>query len=274
MCFIRSCKGQSLVEFALLFGFVAFVLLGASGFKDAVAGLYPPGVEELRRIDDFKAYDVQVAVRDIESFQENGHYSVAATANQMHYKRGYIRSGWVDKFSDDASREEMVRLHDELGASQWTYLNNKGSVYFDVPTSKGYYRGDIGLYWTTDTLKSSMLTSFNTAESSNYSKELVLQYFYSSITGRYYVIKSHVWVNQGDVANHIALSGLHQTYKKPAGYFVDGCVDGFASVVEAKAVFEEARKDNGYSVIFSDGPSDGDLFAGDYLLVGDKFEHV
>ena len=168
---------------------------------DALYTLYPPGVKVLREIDHFRNYDVNVAIRDIESFQKNGHYQVAASANQMHYNRGYIRSGWVDKFAEDANREEMVRVRDELGAAQWTYLNNLGSVYSDKPDSNHYYRGDIGIYWTTDTLRASDVTSHGTSEKSNYSNELVLQYFYSTLTNKYYVIKNYVWVNQGDVAN-------------------------------------------------------------------------
>ena len=191
----------------------------------------------------------------------------------MNYKRGVIRSGWVDKFEEDANRTEIKNLRDEIGASQWSYLNGIGNAYKDKPSSSGYYRGDVGLYWTTDTLKISMLTSQSTAESSNYSKELVLQYFYSTITGKYYVIKNYAWVNQGDVGNHIALSGFHQQYNKPAGYFVEGCVDGFDTLADAKELFEKIRKENGYSVVFYPGAFnlENDVYAGDYLISGNQY---
>ena len=269
-------KGQGLVEFALVLAFCAAILYGADtfGLRSAVAGLYPPGAEVLRKIEHFKEYDITVAIRDIESFQKNGHYQVAASANQMHYNRGYIRSGWVDKFEEDANRTEIKRLRDELGASQWTYLNGLGSNYKDMPHVNGYYTGDLGMYWTSDTLRASMLTVNSTVEKSNFSNELVLQYFYSSISGKYYVIKSYVWINQGDVANHVALSGLHLTYNKPAGYFVEGCYEGFDTIGEAKELFERVREANGHSVIFPGTPSETDVCATDYLMVGNEFKHT
>ena len=268
--------GQGLVEFALVLAFCAAVLYGADtfGLRTAIAGLYPPGAKVLREIDHFKDYDVNIAIRDIESFQKNGNYQEAATANHVHYERGYIRSGWVDKHPNDANREKIKQLRDELGASQWTYLNGLGKNYNNKPSTNGYYIGDLGMYWTTDTLRASMLTVNSTAESSNFSNELVLQYFYSTISGKYYVIKSYVWVNQADVANHVALSGLHLTYKKPAGYFVEGCYEGFDTIAEAKELFERTREANGYSVIFRDGPIESDVCATDYLMVGNEFKHT
>ena len=272
---LRNQKGQGLVEFALILAFIAAVFgFAKSGMMDALYTLYPPGVKVLREIDHFRNYDVNVAIRDIESFQKNGHYQVAASANQMHYNRGYIRSGWVDKFAEDANREEMVRVRDELGAAQWTYLNNLGSVYSDKPDSNHYYRGDIGIYWTTDTLRASDVTSHGTSEKSNYSNELVLQYFYSTLTNKYYVIKNYVWVNQGDVANHLALTGLHQTYNKPDGYFVEGCYEGFDNISDAKRLFEKVRAENGYSVIFREGPAEDDVCAKDYPYKDGAFRLV
>lgn len=279
MKFFRKSKGQSIVELAVLLGFVASIsyCVTNSGLLDSVAALYQPAAKILRAVDHYRTYNIPVAIREIEEIQSNGNYNESsAGANHMNYKRGVIRSGWVDKFEDDANRTEIKNLRDELGASQWSYLNGIGSAYQNKPSSKGYYRGDVGLYWTTDTLKDSMLTSQSTSESSNYSKELVLQYFYSTITGKYYVIKNYAWVNQGDLNNHIALSGFHQQYNKPAGYFVEGCVDGYDTFADAKEVFEQVRKNNGYSVVFYPGAFNltNDVYAGDYLISGDKYVYT
>lgn len=279
MKFFRESKGQSIVEFVLLLGFAASISYYAieSGLLDSVASLYSPAAKVLRAVDHYRSYNIPVAIAQIEEIQSNGHYNQGNSgANQMNYKRGVIRSGWVDKFEDDANRSEVKNLRDEIGASQWSYLNGIGNAYKPTPSSNGYYRGDVGLYWTTDTLKMSMLTSQSTAESSNYSKELVLQYFYSTITGKYYVIKNYAWVNQGDVDNHIALSGFHQQYNKPAGYFAEGCVNGFDTLADAKELFEQIRKVNGYSVVFYPGSFnlENDVYAGDYLISGDKFVYT
>lgn len=279
MKLFRKSKGQSLVEVALILGFVAAISYYAVeiGFLDSSASLFSPAAKILRAVDHHRTYNIPIAITEIEEIQSNGHYNQGNSgANQMNYLRGVIRSGWVDKFEEDANRTEIKKLRDELGASQWSYLNGKGTAYKPTPSSSGYYRGDVGMYWTTDTLKTTMLTSQSTAESSNYSKELVLQYFYSTITGKYYVIKNYAWVNQGDLANHIALAGFHQQYNKPAGYFVEGCVDGFDTLADAKEVFEQVRKDNGYSVVFHPGAFnlDNDVFAGDYLISGDKFVYT
>lgn len=279
MKFIRESKGQSIVELVLLLGFAASILfyVTGNGLLDAVASIYPPAAKILRAVDHYRSYNIPVAIAQIEEIQSNGNYNESsAGANHMNYKRGVIRSGWVDKFEEDANRTEIKNLRDEIGASQWSYLNGIGNAYKDKPSSSGYYRGDVGLYWTTDTLKTSMLTSQSTAESSNYSKELVLQYFYSTITGKYYVIKNYAWVNQGDLENHIALSGFHQQYNKPAGYFVEGCVDGFDTLADAKELFEQIRKENGYSVVFYPGAFslENDVYAGDYLISNDKFVYT
>lgn len=166
----------------------------------------------------------------------------------------------------------------------------------NLDDNAGMYIGDRGLYWTVQDLTRKELKrkevyditgkNVTDAEMYNYSQEVVLQYFYSYYTNKYYVIKSHVWMNNVDVGNNIAIGGLHQHYFKPAGYFVEGCTEGFSTLAEAKEVFEKVRAANNYSIVFKvldDGTLDvngnaelgikPDISAGDYVIdpVAKKF---
>ena len=262
-----SCKGQSLVEFALLLAFVACVFaVPKSGLLDAIGSVFDPAAKVLGAIDHYRTFDVIPAIEVIMVMQYNGNYQQQTGANHIHYNRGQIRSGWVDKHPEDVVRPEIAKLYNELGASQWTLYNGLGGVYRNKPHTGGFYSGDKGLFWTVQELSTAGLTINSLKENYNYSKELVLQYFYSTVTGRYYVIKSHVWMNQGDTGNHIALGGLRQAYQKPSGYFVDGCTDGFATLLEAKALFERVRTENGGSVVFPTPDTEHDINANDYLF--------
>ena len=53
MNFFRKSKGQSIVEFALILGFVASISYYAieNGILDSVASLYPPAAKILRAVD-------------------------------------------------------------------------------------------------------------------------------------------------------------------------------------------------------------------------------
>lgn len=285
MKFLNYRKGQGIVEFAMVLAFVAAIGLFArdGGLQDAIVQLFEPAAKILRAVDHHSTYDVAESVEKIKSIQKNGNYSYNNTSNGIHYNRGMIRSGWVDKTAgtakDDTQITEIKNLYDELGATQWSYLNGLGNNYKSTPSNKGLYTGDVGIYWTVEVLSQHTITANGIKEKENYSKELVLQYFYSSVTKKYYVIKSYVWINQGDVDNRIALGGLHQHWEKPAGYFVEGCVDGFDTFAEAKELFERARRENGYSVIFdlSDVENNGsDVSAANYLInsSGNKFVYT
>ena len=257
-----NSKGQGLVEFALLLGFVAAVF-GASklGLLNAAGSVFEPAVKILGAIDHYRTFDVVPGMNEVLAIQTNGNYQQQTGANHIHYLRGQMRSGWVDKFPEDAARPEIAKLYDELGASQWTVYNGLGGQYYKKPSTKGFYLGDKGIFWTVQDLNAGDMTPFSTAESYNYSIQLVLEYFYSQVTGKYYVIKSHVWLNQADVANHVALGGFHQQFYKPAGYFVDGCTEGFDTLLEAKQLFERVRKENGGSVIFEEPDLEHDVSA-------------
>ena len=293
--YLCNNKGQDFVEFAIILAFAVFVgILAKDELMTAAGALLEPTKVVLAEIDHHRTYGVEAAFGQIESImQNNAHYYEGNSYNKMDWRRGMIRSGWVDKFEDDASLSEIKNLYDEVGASQWSYLhglgnNYKQSRYNNPNKDAGMYVGDKGLYWTNQDLTQFPFTTNSTSEKHNYALELVLQYFYSSYTKRYYVIKSHVWINQGDTTNGIALAALHQIYNKPAGYFVEGCVEGFATLEEAKLLFEKTRLNHTYvysnSISFSDcvvfsckedavppnGVGEKDLCATDYAIKQDS----
>ena len=258
-------KGQGLVEFALLLAFCAAVFgLSKAGLLEAAASVFEPSAVILGEVDHQRTYDVVPSIEAVLSIQKNGNYQEQTGANHIHYNRGQIRSSWVDKHPEDAAIPAIANLYDEVGASQWTVYNGLGGSYFKKPSTKGFYLGDKGIFWTVQELHGKDLTPHSLKENENYSEELILEYFYAQATGRYYVIKSHVWVNQGDTSNHIALGGFHQQYLKPPGYFVDGCTDGFATLLEAKQLYERVRKENGGSVIFAEPDLEHDISAANH----------
>ena len=258
-------KGQGLVEFALLLGFCAVVFGGSKlGLLEAAQSVFEPAAKILFAIDHQRTFDVVPGIEAVTAIQTNGHYHQGnAGANNINYERGMMRSGWVDQYAQDASEPEIAKLYTELGATQWTVYTgvNTKNMYSMKPTKGKLYMGEKGMFWTVQELSTLGLTSFSTAESYNYSNELVLQYFYSSFTHKYYVIKSRVWLNQKDTVNHVALGGLHVQHQKPAGYFVEGCLDGFDTLLEAKQLFEKVRAANGGSVVFLQPDLENDVSA-------------
>ena len=321
---IRNEKGQGLVAYSIILAFalIAGLLARNAGLLDAAGALFIPTEKVLAEIEHHRTFDVAPAADLLSSEELFTHYTDGSNgANQINWERGMVRSGWVEAtgHEDDAQIKEIKELADELGATQWSFLTGAGQnywkqQYYDEEKNKwvlyshnkkgqldleyavnnleddaGMYIGDKGLYWTVQELEKLKLTAYSTKEKYNYSNELVLQYFYSAYTHRYYVIKSHVWLNQGDVANHIALAGFHQQYFKPAGYFVAkrdeigeitaGGTEGFATLAEAKELFEEARRNNkddkgNYSVVFAEADTESTLFdipAGDYVIVNNAY---
>lgn len=309
MNYLRNNKGQGLVGYAIILAFaiVAGLITNNAGLLEATRSLFVPTEVVLAEIDHHRSHGVVPAINEIINLQTNGHYQKSNSANGVHYLRGMMRSGWVEQFADDyQSSPEIKNLYDEIGARQWSYLNGLGQNYNNnknlaTPNlwlksdgkyndKAGMYIGDQGLYWTVQDLTAYSMLLNSTAEKNNYSYQLVLQYFYSTITNRYYVIKSHVWLNQGDVANRITLGGLHQHYGKPPGYFV-GSTEGYATLGEAKVVFENERVNHTFvytyidstgkevqnvyenCVVFNESEMDPekDIFAGNYGIVNGRF---
>ena len=263
---VRKKKGQSIVEFAMLLAFVTIIGLFAKdgGLQSAIESVFEPAAKILYAIDHYNFYDVQESVNTIKDLQNNtDHYNKGANApGGVNYIRGMMRSGWVDKYPEDASVQKIKELADEVGATQWSYLNgyvkeNGWTNYVDDSnTQHGIDKKDVGLYWTVQELKTGDVTitpNHTNNSDTYYSEQLVLQYYYSEEEKRYYVILSHVWVEQSDLnnTNKIALGGLHKQYYKPEGKYI-GNTAGYATLGEAKEVFETVRIANNYNVIFAD----------------------
>ena len=342
MNYLRNNKGQGLVEFAVVLLFAVFLgVVSKDEIMPAAGALFTPTKVVLAEIDHRRTYDVAKAIEDMQTVLT--HYKQGNSSNKADYRRGMLRSGWIDNNAVDSYITELKNLYDEVGARQWSYLTGEGyeikvkkkdengnvvkdengndvmvvlkhtdaegndihygnylklsyqQDYFqangdfnyqyavnDPNTDAQMYIGDKGLYWTVQDLSMGQLDRMSLSERHNFSKQLVLQYFYSTWTRKYYVIKSHVWLNQGDVDNRVALAGLRQQYYKPAGYFVEGCTEGFSTLAEAKEVFEKVRAANGYSVIFQNTDVNGneeagikpDINAGNYVLNTSKTEFV
>ena len=309
MRYINNNKGQGLVEFGIVLAFLVFLGIYGREAMYATDVLFERTAPVLREIEHHRTYDVSVPIKEVlskESFYraygESGLSGEGNSSGKIHWMRGMIRSGWIEKegHETDAENQYIKELSDELGASQWSYLNGLGQNYYaqkyydeekkkwigyghntidnldlmyavnNLDDDAGMYIGDMGLYWTVQPLGSKDLHPVSNHEKQNYSAEFVLQYFYSTYTERYYVILGQVWIQQGDVYNRVNLGGLHQQYFKPAGYFVNGCVDGFATLAEAKELFEEVRRNNGYDVIFSE-VGENDICAADYVIVNNRF---
>ena len=313
MKYLRNENGQGLVAYAIVLAFALIAgLIGRNtGLLEGASALFVPTEKVLAEIDHHRTYDVAPAAALLSSEELFKNYTDGANdANKINWQRGMVRSGWVEAegHESDAQIQQIKDLADEVGATQWSFLTGAGNNYKkhkgkadllyainnpvrDVEDA-GMYIGDKGLYWTVQELERFHMTAHSTREKYNYSEELVLQYFYSAYTNKYYVIKSHVWLNQGDVANHIALAGFHQQYYKPAGFFVAkknengeiiaGGTEGFATLAEAKELFEEVRRSNmdadgQYSVVFTEATTDPaidpgatstlfDIPAGDYVI--------
>lgn len=280
MKYINNRKGQNLVEFVLLLAFVAAIGLSAreTGLLEATATLFEPAKEILYKIDHNRDYDLTAAVNFIEEnqsyYHENGD---KPGANDRNFRRGMVRSGWVDEQPpQDAEGHNkdltlMNQLRDELGAAQWSYLNGVQKTSTGQSINSGNYIDDFkGFYWTVMELKMEDFELNSTNQKENFSKQKVLQYFYhyneATNEGRYYVVKSQVWLSQEDVVNKVALGALGKQYSKPAGVYVklnpDGTTSdvqvgtnldetmGFRTLKEAKEVFEAARAENAGKLIF------------------------
>lgn len=336
MKYLRNEKGQGLVAYAvvLAFALIAGLIGRNTGLLEGASALFVPTEKVLAEIDHHRTYDVAPAAELLSSEALFKNYTEGANnANNINWQRGMVRSGWVEAegHEDDAQIKLIKDLADEVGATQWSFLTGAGDNYWkqmywaynekndkwewknynhnkkgqydleyavnNLDDDAGMYIGDKGLYWTVQELEKFTLTAHSTKEKYNYSEELVLQYFYSAYTNKYYVIKSHVWLNQGDVANHIALAGFHQQYFKPAGYFVAkrdengeiiaGGTEGFSTLADAKELFEEVRRNNmdangQYSVVFTEATTDPatdpgttstlfDIPAGDYVIVNNAY---
>ena len=234
----------------------------------------------IERIESPEDYDKMTEIKNLADEVGASQWSYLSGRAQNYYgqKKYNVVTGKWDK---DSHQEQYKKSHN--GELDLMYAVN------NLNDNAGMYIGDKGLYWTVQDLSKGDLELAEVYDANgkwvkgnemyNYSKEVVLQYFYSYETKRYYVIKSHVWLNNVDVGNSITLGGLHQHYFKPAGYFVEGCTEGYSTLAQAKEAFERVRAANNYSIVFKvleNGELDvngneelgikADINAGDYVI--------
>lgn len=117
----------------------------------------------------------------------------------------------------------------------WTYYNGQ----------KGGFESGV-LYWTTEDLDNVKLNN----KGGHLSQETVLSYRYDTNTKQYSVIKNHVWLDQlgADGNTHKGLAQLPVEYGKPAGTTLG---PSYSTYAEAQQAYEQAKKDNNNSVVFT-----------------------
>lgn len=233
----NSQKGQDLVEYALMLAIIIGIgwgIYSQTGVADSIKNVFGNASSLMETAKkntgtvDMNAIIDRIKERET-SYLDN-------LNNGMDYRRGLIQSGWLK--NGDEKDSTIGKLASELDATMWTYYNGKKS---------GLENGV--LYWTTENLDSESLTPNANTPGNNWSKETVLSYRYDRDTGKYSVIKNHVWLDQpgADGNNHKGLAQLKEEYRKPAGTPLG---PSYSTYAEAKQAYEQAKKDNNNSVVF------------------------
>lgn len=223
----NSQKGQDLVEYALMLAIVIGIgwgIYSQTGVADSIKNVFGNASSLMETAKkNTGTIDMKALIDRIEAIQTDyrgGGYG-------MDYTRGLIQSSWLK--DDDKDDPTIGKLASELGATMWTYYNGKKS---------GFENGV--LYWTTEKLDSVPLTKNSDASGSNWSKQTVLSYCYDRDTGKYSVIKNHVWLDQpgADGKTHKGLAQLKGEYSKSEGT----TIKTFHTYEEAKQFYEQAKK--------------------------------
>lgn len=232
----NSQKGQGLVEYALMLAIIigsGWGIYSQTGVADSIKNVFGNASSLMETAKkNTGTVDLKALIDRIEAIQTNyrgGPYG-------MGYTRGLIQSSWLT--GDDKNDSTIGKLASELDATMWTYYNGKKS---------GFENGV--LYWTTEDLDSVTLTPNANTPGNNWSKETVLSYRYDRDTGIYSVIKNHVWLDQSgsDGKTHKGLAQLKGEYSKPEGT----TLKTFHTYEGAKQFYEQAKKDNDNSVVFT-----------------------
>lgn len=233
----NSQKGQDLVEYALMLAIIIGIgwgIYSQTGVADSIKNVFGNASSLMETAKkNTGTLDIDAVIDRIKERQT--HY-LENLNNGMDYTRGLIQSGWLK--DDDRNDPTIGKLASELGATMWTYYNGKKS---------GLENGV--LYWATENLDSVSLTPNAKTAGNNWSKETVLSYRYDRDTGTYSVIKNHVWLDQpgADGNNHKGLAQLKGEYNKPEGT----TLKTFRTYEGAKQFYEQAKKDNDNSVVFT-----------------------
>ncbi len=231
----NSQKGQDLVEYALMLAIIIGIgwgIYSQTGVADSIKNVFGNASSLMETAKkNTGTIDMKALIDRI--IQKQPDYS----RGDMNFTRGLIQSGWLTE--NDKKDSTIGKLASELDATMWTYYNGKKS---------GLENGV--LYWTTENLDSVTLTPNANTSGNNWSKETVLSYRYDRDTGTYSVIKNHVWLDQSgsDGKTHKGLAQLSGEYSKPAGEKIGR---SYSTYAEAQQAYEQAKKDNNNSVVFT-----------------------
>lgn len=234
----NSQKGQDLVEYALMLAIIIGIgwgIYSQTGVADSIKNVFGNASSLMETAKkNTGTFDLKPVLERLDDMQKE--YQDGNWNNGMDYTRGLIQSSWLT--DDDRNDPTIGKLASELGATMWTYYNGqKGGLESGV------------LYWTTENLDSVNLDRHANTSGNNWSKETVLSYRYDRDTGKYSVIKNHVWLDQpgADKKTHKGLAQLKGEYTKPAGTPLG---PSYSTYAEAKQAYEQAKKDNNNSVVF------------------------
>lgn len=225
----KSQKGQDLVEYALMLAIIIGIgwgIYSQTGVADSIKNVFGNASSLMETAKkNTGTVDMKAIIDRIKERQT--HY-LDNLNNGMDYRRGLIQSGWLTE--DDKHDSTIGKLASELGATMWTYYNGEGRLAQD----------GVGLYWTTENLDLVSLTPNDNTSGNNWSKETVLSYRYDPSTGKYSVIKNHVWLNQigrDGAFNHNALAQEPKEFNKPPATLI-GTSDTYEG---AKKIYEDAK---------------------------------
>ena len=229
----NSQKGQDLVEYALMLAIIIGIgwgIYSQTGVADSIKNVFgnASSLMETAKKQGVNP-NLDEIIQHIRELQSKKEYSSGDLNKGINYNRGIIQSGWLTA-EDDSTIGKLVS---ELDATMWTYYNGQN------PNKRVHLESGV-LYWTTENLDSVNLDRHANASGKNWSKETVLSYRYDRNTGKYSVIKNHVWLDQpgADGNNHKGLAQLKGEYDKPEGKTLGGPYDTYA---EAQKKYNEVK---------------------------------
>lgn len=234
----KRAKGQNMVEYALMLAIVVGIGWGIydqAGLAGSIKGIFGDAGNLISTASkgEKSAFDIQPSIETLKSLISKYSKVGQMEAGDQNTNRGILMDGWLD--AEDQNRSDIAKLSSELGAKQWTYYHGKGPKYPNSISSDS-----VGLYWSTEDLSKAQLTG------DNYSNESVLSYYYDG--SRYYVMKNRVWMDQKKYNDgQPGLASKGREYGKPAA----DIVGGYSTYAEAQQAYEQAKKDNNYSVVFT-----------------------
>lgn len=228
----NSQKGQDLVEYALMLAIIIGIgwgIYSQTGVTDSIKNVFGNASSLMETAKkNTGTFDIDAVMKRLDEMQKGYH-----SGNWFNYNRGLFSSVWLNP--DDAADDKVKSLATGLGAKMWTYYNGQ----------KGGFESGV-LYWTTEDLDNVKLNN----KGGHLSQETVLSYRYDTNTKQYSVIKNHVWLDQlgADGNTHKGLAQLPVEYGKPAGTTLG---PSYSTYAEAQQAYEQAKKDNNNSVVFT-----------------------